>query len=141
MNTIDNVIADVVTQMESRVETYKTQAQAFADRAMNGNFPSSFASAALVESQARAEGAYKVLLVVSAYDNNVDVMVSLLRNRLEDAIFSNVILTNQEIFPIYESLKAIEAACARHATESSENVCGDFPAPCNCDDSRTHNGH
>lgn len=26
-------------------------------------------------------------------------------------------------------------------SEADDEVCGDYPAPCNCDDPRTHNGH
>lgn len=27
------------------------------------------------------------------------------------------------------------------ADELAERICGDWPAPCNCDDPETHNGH
>jgi hypothetical protein len=26
-------------------------------------------------------------------------------------------------------------------SETDDEMCGDYPAPCNCDDPRTHNGH
>lgn len=41
-----------------------------------------------------------------------------------------------------EAVRIIEHQLIRwHRTVHTVNVCGDFPAPCNCDDPTTHNGH
>lgn len=39
--------------------------------------------------------------------------------------------------------RSVEKIQVRQETESelAERICGDWPAPCNCDDPTTHNGH
>lgn len=36
---------------------------------------------------------------------------------------------------------ALDEALGYAADKSSEHSCGDYPAPCNCDDPLTHDGH
>ena len=141
MSITENVIARVNAQMENIDLEYKLRAEAVNKQILNGGFPSAFESAGLVEAQARAEGAFTVRLTIESHGNDVDMVIKRLQSRLHSAICSNVILTNQKIRPIYEALIAIEAGKAEEESAiGGAVICGDFPAPCNCDNPITHSG-
>lgn len=60
------------------------------------------------------------------------------RIRIEDTVGHFVTFASSHD----EAVRIIEHQRVRwHRTVHPVNVCGDFPAPCNCDDPTTHNGH
>jgi len=140
---VEMMFSEIRENMEKYVADYQRNAANIARLASIRQFPSSFETDALNETTARAKGAESVLALLEVFGTDTVTIRPRLDHHMRTLVLGGSITTNQEIMPIFETLSYIDSAdFLRAAGELDDDVvCGDYPAPCNCDDPSTHNGH
>lgn len=132
--------------MEAYVRNYQRSALHITALATDDKFPTALEITDLMKVTELAKGASKVLLVLEAYEyGRLIEIIPRLRHHLNRAI-SDPSKTAQFLKPISEAVRFFEAEerklnALANAEADPDAICGDYPAPCNCDDPETHNGH
>ena len=141
---VEMMLSEIRENMDKYIRDYQQKAEHIAWLAAARQFPNRSESDAFSEAISRAKSADAVLAMIEVFG----VSHPSLRNRLksyahEIAMLGSTLYLSAECDVIYEAVTYLESSdFLRAAGEfSAGTICGDYPAPCNCDNTATHNGH